>query len=212
MTFPAVTICLNVLSATRAHSTSDNKFGEEPNRLGLEGDRTCRGTEGDVDCRFNGRGWRGEIGAELVRRNVCLVVAVLTNDGDGGGSSVAGVIVDEALAASDRAFSAALMTCVARVALSRLERPPAVSTGGFGAGVLPRREGARDTFEVAVLARDRAVAAREVVRDGGSSTAGVLLLLLLSSFGRSKLFNNADVAGVHVATEATALRTAAAAV
>lgn len=83
-------------------------------------------------------------------------------------------------------------------AFSRVDRPSFCSAEGAGVVVpdLPRREGA--LAAAFVLARDGIGVLRESSAAGG----------IESSFGRSKFLRSARVAGVHVATEETALRTA----
>lgn len=113
------------------------------------------------------------------------------------GSLLAGAGAGEAVfAASASALSAALTTWVARAAFSRGER-----LVGVGESHLPRREGAR----VFVLARDREF---EVLDEGRESESLLIVALLLMS--RRRVLRSDDVAGEHVVTEVTALRTASA--
>jgi hypothetical protein len=159
----------------------------------LEGERACLVATGEVDCLLSERGCRGVMGAELDRRSAFLA-AVLTRPSSGAGREAA---VGAGFAASPSALRVALTTCVASAAFSLIDRP---FSAGAAAG-LARRDGALAT----VFVLDRVgFAALEAGRGLVSSTAGV------SSLGSSKLLSNAEVAGVQVATDETALRTASA--
>lgn len=166
----------------------------------LDGDRACLVVAtGEVDCLLSERGCKGVIGAELVRRSA-FVVAVFTKPSSWGGR---GAGVAAGFAASPRALRVALTTCVASAAFSRTDKPSSAAAGvGVGAGVgLARLDGAL----VTVFVLDRlGFATLEEGRVSVSSVIGV------SSLGSNKFFNKTDIAGVQVATEETALRTASA--
>jgi hypothetical protein len=183
--------CRSAARATRAHSTVDRRFVLFLDDL--EGDRTCLVATGEVDCRLRERGCRGVMGAELDRRNVFLA-AVLTRSSSCV-SRAAGA--GEGFAASPRALRVALTTCVARAAFSRTDRPPSVAV----AAGLARFDGAL----ASVFVLDGARLADLVVARGLLSSA-----VTASSLGSSKVLSRADVAGEHVATDETALRTASA--
>jgi hypothetical protein len=97
----------------------------------------------------------------------------------------------------------ALTTWVASAAFSRTDKPLSAVAGvgvGVGAG-LARLDGALVTvFVLDLLGFEAFEGGRVLV----SSTVGI------SSLGSNKLFNRTEVAGVQVATEETALRTASA--
>ena len=124
-----------------------------------------------------------------------FLVAVFTRSSFCAGSGAAGA----GFAASPSALRVALTTCVARDAFSRIDKP--LSADAVAA--LARLDGALEI----VFVRDRVefVALDPVLGLFTSSTAAEV-----SSLGSSKLLSRASVAGVHVATDEIALRTASA--
>lgn len=106
---------LRAAKATRAHSTVAKHPVEGDVDVGLAAGFVV--TLGDVATRFRARGCIGESGADVERRNVRFAELCRTSppvcfegvDGAGAGG----------FAASVRDLIVALMTCVARAALSR---------------------------------------------------------------------------------------------
>lgn len=157
----------------------------------------CFVATGEVACRLSERGCNGDMGTELERRSAFLA-AVLARSSSSvcpfAGAAVAGA----GFAASPRAFRVALTTWVARVAFSFVDSPLLAADAGVVG--LARFDGARLT----VFARDLLEFA---VLVGGRLLSSVVDA---SSLGSSKLLRSDDMAGVHVPTDETALRTASA--
>lgn len=154
----------------------------------------CLVTPGDVDCRFNERGCRGVIGAELDRLSAFLV-AVLTKSpypscrregvGDCGG-----------LEAFPNDLSAQLITCVAKFAFSFAESSSVLPPVGL------TLFGSAGTLLVALHLVDRAAFAG---RDGPVEGPGD------SSFLDSRRsLRRTAVAAEHVEMDETALVAASA--
>lgn len=187
----------------RAHSTVDRRFVLLPPDFGLEGERACLVITGEVDTLLRERGCRGVMGAELVRRR-CLFVAVLTRSPSWVGRrlGVDGTLDGCGFAASPRARRAAFTTWVANAALSFVESPFLSATLVF----VVFFDSAFGTAAGFALDLEVFVAAGWEV----GVVVVVAVVFWASSLGNSRPLSKAVMAGEHVATEETALRTASA--
>lgn len=174
---------------------------------------------GDVETRLSVRGWSGVMGADIDLRRPPLAVdlggtsspefdSCCTRAGVFGGACCETVVEDVLVvgfAASASALRAALITCVANCAFSLSERL-GWESGCFRAS--SRAAGRR--FAAAVPGReDAAVPGRE---DGAPRAVFVVIVGACccesASRGRRRDLRETTVAGVHVALDVTALRTA----